>query len=191
MKQILAALIVFLPVSAFAAPITYLVDVDYSNGDELVGFFNFDASTSTLSNISLLLNDSSGATKNNFELALAGAPAGPSEFFFVDSPFPTPFVSEFAAIALDAPLTDLGGTFNVLPGAFDPFVASFVATCIVNPVDPNGCGLSPSFTVFATGGTVTGFPNVAQVPLPATAPLFLAGLVGLGFLARKKRRRLT
>lgn len=189
MKQILAALIAFMPVSAFAAPITYLVDVDYSNGDELIGFFDFDASTSTLSNISLLLNNSSGATKNTFTFALAGAPTGPSEFAFVDSPFPTPFVSQFVAISLDAPLTDLGGTFNVLPGAFDPFVGSFVATCIFNPVDPAGCGLSPQFTVFATGGTVTGFPAVAQVPLPATAPLFLTGLAGFGFLMRKKRRK--
>ncbi len=191
MKQILAALIAFMPVSAFAAPITYLVDVDYSNGDELVGFFDFDASTSTLSNISLLLNNSSGATKNAFTFALAGAPTGPSEFFFVDSPAPTSFVSEFAAITLDAPLTDLGGTFNVLPGAFDPFVGSFVATCIVSLVNPGDCNLSQNLTVFATGGTVTGFPAIAQVPLPATAPLFLTGLVGLGFLMRKKRRKLS
>lgn len=174
--------------AATAAPITYVVDVDYSNGDALFGVFDYDATTNTLSDIALFLTDSSGATINTFTDALADSPAGPNIFSFVDSPIPTPLVSQFAGIALDGPLTDLGGRFNVLPGNFDPFIASFVATCLRSFSTLNGCDLSPSFTVFATGGTVTGIPDMPEVPLPAAAPLFLAGAGIIAILRRRWRK---
>ena len=174
--------------AATAAPITYVVDVDYSNGDQLFGVFDYDATTNTLSDIALFLTDSSGATINTFTDPLAGAPTGPSIFFFVDAPIPTPLVSKFAAIALDGPLTELGGTFSVLPGNFDPFITSFVATCLSNFSTHNDCDLSLSFTVFATGGTVTGVPDIPEVPLPAAAPLFLAGAGIIAILRRRWRK---
>lgn len=93
--QAVCGLVVMLG-AATAAPITYVVDVDYSNGDELFGVFDYDATTNTLSDIALLLTDSSGVTINTFTEPLAGPPTSTSEFFFVDSPIPTPLVSQFA-----------------------------------------------------------------------------------------------
>jgi len=40
---------------------------------------------------------------------------------------------------------------------------------------------------FTYSGTLAGGPSV--VPLPAALPLFLSGLIGLGFLGRKRRQR--
>ena len=171
---------------ATAAPITYNVSVDYTNGDQLLGTFDFDAVTDTFSGVNLFLVNTASQVINTF-LSPLGATNGPSVFAFVDSPIPTPLVSQFGVISLDGPLTDLGGTFNVVPGGFSGgnSVASFMATCLLNPFSPGDCGLDPNQAVFATGGTVSGVP-VSQLSLPATAPLMLAGLVGLCFVRRRR-----
>lgn len=172
--------------AATAAPITYSVSVDYTNGDQLLGTFDFDAVTDTFSGVNLFLVDTADQVTNTFLFPL-GATNGPSVFAFVDSPILTPFVSQFGVISLDGPLTDLGGTFNVVPGGFSSgnSVASFIATCLLNPFSPGDCGLDPNQAVLATGGTVSGAP-ASQLSLPATASLMLAGLVGLGFVRRRR-----
>ena len=171
---------------ATAAPITYNVSVDYTNGDQLLGTFDFDAVTDTFSGVNLFLVNTASQVINTF-LSPLSATNGPSVFAFVDSPIPTPFVSRFGVISLDGPLTDLGGTFNVVPGGFSSgnSVASFIAPCLLDPFSPFGCGFDPNEAVLATGGTVSGAP-VSQLSLPATAPLMLAGLLGLGFVGRRR-----
>ena len=177
-------------VPAHAAVITYtLEDVIFDDGGTASGSFDFDTSTNTFSNISII---STAGSLFDGTTHFADWPST------VSDPL-VRFVNSDATGSTGLPrLTDaIGISFNVQqsPGVFtsiipdlglsDMIVLDYVSEsrCVVS-----NCGIAHGIRASFSGRLVTDDLPVSQVPVPATFLLFLTGLSGLGFTAFRRNQ---
>jgi hypothetical protein len=141
-----------------SADITWtLNDITFSNGNTATGFFETDNAITTIDLFSI--NVTGPATGAAFAATVMVNAYLPSEIGIATTSF-----SEYVDLYLASPLTSAGGTVKIGSG-----------------YDCPGCG-----TLILNSDTgVTGVTTSAT-PEPRFGAFLVMGLVGLGFLARRK-----
>ncbi|MBL8199375.1 MAG: hypothetical protein JNK40_00250 [Chromatiales bacterium] len=169
----LATCLLLLPVAGWAAPLQWtLANVVFNDGGDASGSFTYDADTNTYSLIAITTTAGTafgGATYSGQNLQ----PGTMTSTQLVALPFDTINPSLGFILRYVNPLTNAGGTVNLVPG-FVAFPITF------------GSGETVYF-----GGplreVVSGAVSAAVVPLPAAGPLFIAGCALLGLGSRRRR----
>jgi hypothetical protein len=131
--------------------------------------------------------DLAGGTEVSFQFDLAGdqrARAGNQVRAAVTSIYGEVLFSEIFTLASDAPFQTFVRSFDIAADTMARF--SFLS---LGPADSMGM-LLDNVSIFAGpgGGTENPGPVPAPVPEPSTYALMLAGLAGVGFKIRQRRR---
>ncbi|MEM1152398.1 MAG: VPLPA-CTERM sorting domain-containing protein [Pseudomonadota bacterium] len=159
----------------------------------ITGSFDYDAADNVYSNISVsvALSSSGAPLVNTFSLAapindpglvvgpITYTPSSATQAYFRRTPSPSSFGTLFVTFVFADPLTEAGGTVDLLALRQD--------NCDI-PTCSTVAGLSNSS--FSITGDVTspGSPPTV-VPLPATLPLLFAGLGVMSILRRRNSRK--
>jgi hypothetical protein len=158
---------------AFAAPIVWtLQNVTFDDATPLTGSFTYDAVIDTYSNWNLTVQPGGIFTAYNYLPVVDGGFVGLHSAVMADFvAFPAP-PGRYVRLNFVNPLTDLGGTINLL-------TAGNVSW------ECNNCGTNR----FIISGSVTSTP--AAVPEPATLTLFGSGLAAAGLRRWRRRRQIS
>lgn len=170
-QSLFACIFLLGPLAGAAASLQWTLDnVIFNDSGVATGSFLYDADTDTYSSISITTTPGSsfgGAYYSGQNLQ----PGSVTPSRLVATPVDTATPSLGFVLSFGAPLTNAGGSVNLTPGfvAFPILFGSGEAIYL------------GSVLRLVTSGAVT----ATVVPVPAAGPLFLAGLVLLGF-ARKR-----
>jgi hypothetical protein len=157
---------------ANAATVLWTVQsATFNDGGTLSGSFDFDATTTTYSNVALTTTTGQVLTGDSYSSCQFGNTC-PGAFIGFG-------VIRLLNLVFAAALTDAGGTVGFGLGP-------------TGTTEENEAFSFPP-TVLASrnliSGGVTGVPDVSAVPLPATLPLFATGLGALGLLGWRRKRK--
>lgn len=165
--------------AAKAVTLTWDITGGTNGAGDFSGSFDFDADTGIYSNVNVSVSGGASLSAQVFSFVTTttvGAPsASLSSFGTLASGAMTGGYN--LGIQWSSPLSNAGGT-----------TAAAVAA-LWDCVDA-GCtyGAATSVITLRPSTSVTARPlEIAPVPLPAAAPMLLAGLAGFGLMARRKR----
>jgi hypothetical protein len=145
-------------VCAMADTIWTLNDIDFTDGNTATGWFITDPSTSIIESFSIVVSGPDSAT--DFTANVMSSAYLPNEIGAALDPGFSPYMDLYLASAL----TSAGGTVDITSGYDCPLCG----VLIVNSDHR---------------ASVTG---VAETPEPSTIPFLGAGVILLGFVARRK-----
>lgn len=152
---------------ALAGPVTWNVNASFTDGGTLTGSFVFDASTNSVSTWNLTVSGGNTIQFPDYTYTTDAVPVYYSGFFYpeIQLVFHIPATPRLLVLSTVAPLTDAGGTVNLI-GFVD--VANFSGEC--HNCDP--------YRVLAEGGTLAASESSA-VPEPTPwSMMTLAGVLG-------------
>ena len=151
--------------AASAVPITWtLQDFAFVDGGTASGMFDFDADTGQVSNIDIITTAGTILPGETFQFNID---FGDRFFLFTSEPTSDAGSVPAFSFLLASSLTNAGGTIAVESGS-------------------EGAGPPDGIQRFIASGSLT---TISEVPLPAAAWMFLAGLGGLSAARRKKRAK--
>jgi hypothetical protein len=155
--------------SAMATPVSWSVNGTFNTTGTVTGSFVWDADTSSLTNISLVITAASPAPSGSLTFGLAS-----SIFVFFQSPAQS---HPGLWLAPASTLTNAGGSVALT-------APSFVGNC--SSSDCNGLNFPSGYDPTVTG-SILGTPVVSGVPEIYTLPALLVGLAGIGLVKRRAR----
>jgi len=149
-----------------------LNNVVFNDGGTASGSFTYDADLNAFSAININTTAGSAFGGAAYSGQANDAPQTASQLVLQTG-------SVYFALRFDAPLTNSGGTRNLLAGSytFPPPQGSYEVVCVVTP----GCGAAPARLL------VSGTLSAQVVPVPAAAPLLGSALGLLIWLRRRVR----
>ena len=153
---------------AKAVPVTWtLQDWTFNDGGSASGSFVYDADTNTFSDMFIATTNGSERTGAIYGETISGGNNAFSAVPFAG--FPSLVSSPNLVVMFAEQLTNLGGVVDVFMGQ-EATCNNATCTSLTGPVR------------FLEDGA-----SVSAVPIPAALPLFLAGLVALVTVGRRKR----
>lgn len=178
-RVLFVALLLAVP-GAHAVPIQWtLNNVVFDDGGTGSGSFTYDADLNAFSAVSI--NTTAGGAFGGWAYTgqAIDQPQHASQLVATTGNSLTLPGSVHFALRFDAPLTNLGGTRNLLAGSFTfpPPQGSFEVVCAV----AGACAAPPARLL------VSGTLSAPVVPVPAAAPLLASALSLLAWLRRRTR----